>query len=335
MTRPRVLIIGVGSIGERHLRCFAQTGRAEMSLCDVDDSLRTRIAARYSVGRAFPTLDAALADPPDAAVICAPAHLHVPMAIPLADAGVHLLIEKPLSIDLDDVDRLMEIVRERQLTAAVAYVTRMNPLLAEMRAAIASGRFGQPVQLIAVSGQHFPYYRPAYREIYYTDRATGGGAIQDALTHLINSGQWLVGPVTRIAADADHLVLPGVTVEDTVHVIARHGSVMGSYALNQHQAPNESSITVVCRAGTARCEMHRNRWLSAASPGDDWTVESERQLERDDGFVAQAHMFLDALENKSPPACSLDEGLQTLRTNLAILQAADAHEWQTIHEHRS
>ena len=299
MISHRILVIGVGSIGERHVRCFGRTDRCDVSICEINEPLRQTIAERYAIGSAFGNLADALNDPPDAAVICAPAHLHIPMATQLAEAGVHLLIEKPLSVGFEGIERLFALVQEQNLTAAVAYVSRMNPALAAMREAIQS-------------------------------RATGGGAVQDALTHLMNSGQWLVGPMTELAADAAHLALEGVDVEDTVHVIARHGAVMGSYALNQHQAPNETSITVVCTSGTARCEFHRSRWVSAATPGDDWKVEQEYSIERDDGFVAQANRFLDAVEGNAEPACSLAEGRHTLQTNLAVLQAADTHTWQTI-----
>ena len=58
----------------------------------------------------------------------------------------------------------------------VAYVMRSHPALAAMRNAIQNGRFGEPVHLYATGGQHFPTYRPAYRDIYYRDRATGGDA---------------------------------------------------------------------------------------------------------------------------------------------------------------
>jgi len=335
MQKTRVLVIGVGSIGERHVRCFLETGHVDVAICEINETLRGQIAERYSVSSTFAGLDEAIAEGPDAAVVCTPAHLHIPMAIHLAEAGVHLLIEKPLSIAIDGIDRLVDLVDRNTLTAAVAYVWRMHPLLAEMQREIQSGRFGVPVQVIGVSGQHFPFYRPAYRDVYYKSRATGGGAIQDALTHFVNAGQWLLGPVTRLAADAAHLVLEGVSVEDTVHLIARHGSVMASYSLNQHQAPNETNMTVVCTKGTLRCELSRNRLLVAKSPTGDLVVQSECQLERDDLFVAQAKSFLDVIAGRAAPVCSLEEGLQTLRTNLAILRAADSHEWQTIPEHES
>lgn len=329
-SRHRVLVIGVGSIGERHLRCFQLTGRAELSLVEINEPLRKTVAERYGVSQAHADLEPALADPPDAAVIAAPAHLHIPLAARLAAAGVHLLIEKPLSTTFDGIAALQEVIRAKQLIASVAYVLRSHPCLIAMKQAIDSGRFGRPVQLVAVNGQHFPTYRPAYRDIYYKDRKTGGGAIQDALTHVVNAGEWLIGPVERLVADAAHQVLDGVEVEDTVHLLTRQRAAMGSYTLNQYQAPNESSLTVICERGTARWELAQHRWRWMEQPGEAWHDETIPPLERDTLFVAQANTFLDCLEGTGTIPCTLDEALQTLRVNLAALQSADTSTWQTV-----
>jgi predicted dehydrogenase len=326
----RVLIVGAGSIGERHLRCFRATGRAEMALVEINEPLHRTIAERYGVAHAFADLDAALGLDFDVAVIATPAPLHVPQATRLAAAGRHVLIEKPLSTTLDGLDELRQAIRARGVTAAVAYVYRCHPLLAAMRQAIHEGRFGRPVELVAVSGQHFPTYRPAYRSIYYADRTTGGGAIQDALTHVVNAGEWLLGPIDRVVADAAHCVLDGVAVEDTVHLLARHGPVLASYSLNQHQAPNEMTITVVGERGTARFELHEHRWRWMTEPGSAWHEERIEPLERDAVFIAQAHAFLDTVEGRREPLCSLEEGIQTLRVNLAALASAAEGTWQFI-----
>jgi predicted dehydrogenase len=325
----RVLVVGAGSIGERHLRCFRQSGRCEVAFVEINYALRVTISDRYNV-RGHAELDTALAENPTAAVVATPAQTHVPLATKLADRGIHLLIEKPLSTSLDGIERLRSTIRERNVSAAVAYVYRCHPSLAAMRQAITDGRFGRPVELVAVCGQHFPTYRPAYRNIYYTDHATGGGAIQDALTHVVNAGEWLVGPIDRLVADAAHQVLDGVAVEDTVHLLARQGNIMASYSLNQHQAPNETKITVVCERGTVRWEAHAHRWRWLAVPGDPWHDEPLPPLERDTLFIAQANTFLDAVEGHGPVPCSFDEGLQTLRVNLAALSSVQNQSWQDI-----
>jgi predicted dehydrogenase len=326
----RVLLVGAGSIGERHLRCFAATGRAELALCDVNPQVRQAVAERCSVAKVYDRFEAALDARPDAVVIATPAHLHVRMASAAVQAGAHVLVEKPLSTSPEGVDALVQLVEQRRATAAVAYVYRCHPALAAMRAALVDGRFGKPVEIVATCGQHFPLYRPAYRDIYYSDRATGGGAVQDALTHVVDAGQWLVGAIDRLVADLDHQVLAGVDVEDTVHVLARHGEVMGCYSLNQHQAPNEVTITVVCTAGTVRFEYHQSRWRWMCEPGGAWTDEVVGPLERDDLFVRQANAFIDAVEGKAAPVCTLAEARHTLGVNLAILRAAQCGRWQTI-----
>jgi predicted dehydrogenase len=325
-----VLVVGVGSIGERHVRCFLATGRAEVALAEINPELRRAVSERYGVSASHEDLAEALADPPDAAVIATPAPAHVSLALRLVEAGSHVLIEKPLSTTFEGVSGLREAVRSRGVVAAVAYVYRCHPALRSMREAVLPGKFGRPVELVAVSGQHFPTYRPAYRSIYYNDRATGGGAIRDALTHLVNAAEWLVGSADRVTADAAHQVLDGVAVEDTVHLLARHGDVLASYSLNQYQAPDETSLTVVCERGTARFEPHAHRWRWMTAPGGEWNDEPVGPLERDTMFVEQAHRFLDAVEGGPPPPCTLDEGAQTLRVNLAALASSRSGSWESV-----
>jgi predicted dehydrogenase len=325
-----VVVIGAGSIGERHLRCFAATGRANVAFVEINPELRQRVAAQYPQARAYDSMDQALESRPNVAVVATPAPLHITQATQLAERGVHVLIEKPVSVSIDGVQLLIDTIQRTGVTTAVAYVYRAHPALAAMREAIASGRFGRVLEIVAVCGQHFPHYRPGYRQTYYAKREHGGGAIQDALTHVINAGEWLAGPVNRLAADAAHRALADVDVEDTVHVLTRQGETLGSYSLNQHQAPNETTITAVCQRGTLRFELHKTRWLWMEKPEQEWHEETCGPLERDALFVRQANEFLDAVEGKRPPACSLADGLQTLKVNLAILRAADQGSWETL-----
>ena len=121
-------------------------------------------------------------------------------------------------------------------------------------------------------------------------------------------------------------------MEDTVHLLTRQGDVLGSYSLNQHQSPNESTITVICQRGTVRWESHAQRWRWMIRPDEPWHDEPNASQPRDAAFIAQADRFLDAVERGEKPLCSLDEGMQTMRVNLATLASVKSRSWQTIGE---
>jgi len=333
MTSPqhRVLVIGVGSIGERHLRCFQKTGRAQVSLCELNEKLRTDVADRYDVQNVFTDLDEAIdAGGFDAAVICTPAQFHIPMAAKLAEQGVNLLVEKPLSTTLDGIEGLIELVERKKVTCSIGYTWRSHPATGPMKEAIDSGKFGKPVQLVYIGGQHFPTYRPAYRDIYYARHESGGGCIQDAVTHMANLAEWFVGPIDRIIADAEHKLLDGVEVEDMSHYMTRHGDVLGSFSQNQYQAPSETIMNVLCEKGTVQFLAHKCMWRYMVEPDSQWVEHDCGPMERDDMYVTQANSFMDTVEGKREPVCTLREGYQTLKVNLAALTSVQSNTWQTI-----
>ncbi len=317
-----ILVIGCGSIGERHLRCFQKTSRCTVAACDTRPDLLDRIRADYGVS-AYHSLDQALGESDyDALVICTPAHLHLPMALIALEKGYHLLIEKPLAVDTELVPQVRDALEASGRFLGVAYVYHLMPWIREARRFVAGGGVGSILQVTVVAGQHFPTFRPAYREIYYARHDHGGGAIQDALTHLVNAVEWLTEPCTRVYCDAAHQCLEGVTVEDTVHVSARHGGILASYALNQFQSPNETTILLNGEQGSVKIEVHQRRWGHLRHGATDWTWHETGPLERDELFITQAHAFLDGIEGKANDLATFEEAVQTLRFNHAALQSA-------------
>ena len=316
-----MLVIGCGSIGERHVRTFLATGRTDVIACDNRPAIRQDMISRYKVEAVsdwLPMLDNPAVS---GVVIATPAPSHVEIALRCPEAGHHVLSEKPLSLSLAGTHLLLAARDRARRFAGVAYVLHFVPALQAARQFLQAGSFG-PVRHVAVNtGQHFPLFRPAYREIYYRDRTQGGGAIQDALTHMANAVEWVVGPTTRVFCDAAHQVLEGVTVEDTVNATARNGAALVSYALNQFQAVNETRWDFHAETGSVRVELNAQRWGVLARGGSDWRWHPAPVTDRDQLFVAQANAFLDAIDGKPNALCTLEEGIQTLRFNLAALQS--------------
>ncbi|MFM9030673.1 MAG: hypothetical protein ACKOTF_08325, partial [Opitutaceae bacterium] len=133
----------------------------------------------------------------------------------------------------------------------------------------------------------------------------------------------VIGPADRLTCDCARQVLEGVNVEDTVHITARHGSVLANYALNQFQAPNENVVQFNAAGGSVRIELHRQRWGTFAAGASDWTWRDAPVPERDSHFIAQANAFLDQIEGYPAKLCSLEDAAQTLRFNLAALASAE------------
>lgn len=324
-----VLVVGCGSIGERHLRCFQKTGRGEVAGCDPNSEIRKTIEETYGV-KTHADFEAALLDDCDTVVICTPPPLHIPMALKALRAGKHALIEKPLAVDLQDVPELVAAHRASDLQVAVAYVQHAYPYLQEAREFLQSGELGAIKHVTFAGGSHFPSGRPAhtahYSETYFARRETGGGVIQDAITHTANFVESVIGPTESLYCDCAHQALPRVEIEDTVNITARHGDVLVSYALNQFQAPEDGTLHFHTAAGSVKIEYHRQRWGVFRLGAPEWEWHDCAVPHRDSHFEAQAHAWLDLIEGKPSWVCSLDAAIQTLRFNQAALASADTQQ---------
>lgn len=324
-----ILIVGGGSIGERHVRSFQQVG-CDVALCETNAQRRMQIAEQYHLEHSFESLDVATRQIWTGIAICTPAHLHAEHATQAAKATKGLLIEKPLSTRLSDAEQLRTSLAGA--TVQVAYVLRHHPAVQYVRERLAAGDIGALHQISVTAGQHFPTFRPAYRDIYYTRHETGGGAVQDAATHLFDLIQYLAGPLDWVFCDNAHQELAGVDVEDTVHVLGRAGGgkVLVSLALNQFMAPNETHVQLNGARGSLAIRFHEQRAGLYRLGDAEWQWTESLVKERDDLFRAQAKNFLAALRGESTPLCSLEDGIRALKINLAALQSGRERAVQII-----
>jgi hypothetical protein len=133
--------------------------------------------------------------------------------------------------------------------------------------------------------------------------------------------QHLAGPLDWIFCDWPP-ELPGVEVEDTVHLLGRAGGrVLVSLALNQFMAPNETHLQLNGARGSLGIRLHDHRAGIFLHGDNDWTWTEHLVADRDDLFRAQAESFLAAATGQHPPLCSLDDAARALRVNLAALES--------------
>lgn len=319
----RVLIIGSGGIGRRHLTGYRETGRARLSIVEPDEARRAAAAAEFEPELAVATLDEADIEAHDLAVICTPAHHHVALMKTCAAARLPFLVEKPLAVTLDGVDAAIAAVERAGILARVGYIRRIAPEVRQLRKQINAGKIG-PLKLAYLNAsQDFPRYRPDYRDTYYSRPEMGGGAILDAASHSFDLLISVMGRPVTVGAMYDRLALEGSETEDTciVSILFENGA-MANLTINQFQKRNVAQSEFIGTRGNLRLD---HATLSFADDDSGHWSESRDFMEgmvpmqaHQARFTIQANTMLDALDGKPDPLARLGEA----RTNLAVALAA-------------
>ena len=318
------LIIGVGSIGERHLRNFLRLDDVRCSIAELNPTTRSKIADQYDVQDSF--ADYRDSDLPgyDGVVICVPANIHVPIACDVLAASTHVLTEKPLAMSLEGVDNLKRLRDQKNLVVSVAFPFRTHALTREIKERLDAKELG-PVRLVNFySGQYWPRMRKDYPPQYAQKRETGGGAIPDMLVHFVNLIEWLFGPPDEVSAKHWRLALDDVATEDTAFVTLRFpGGEIAQLGVCLCQRDTVLSLQVVGDAGTLRMTHNADTLDVFTDRTSAWTPGAARTPDRDDLFRDQAQHFIDCIQRRAQPVCSVEDAEQTLHTVLAALQSAD------------
>jgi predicted dehydrogenase len=322
----RVVVIGSGGIGRRHLKGYGQTGRAALAIVEPDTARRAEAVEMFGLTEAYSDLAEADLERFDLAIICAPANAHVALMRRCAEAGLAFMVEKPLSVTMDGVDEALALVAASGVEARVGYVRRVADEVLALRQQLLAGKIGDLRLAYLNSSQEFPKYRPDFQRTYYARPEMGGGAILDAASHLFDMLVWLMGRPTDVSCMFDRLVLEGTDTEDTCLVNIRFESgAMANVTINQFQKPNIARFEFIGTAGNLVLE---HSTLQFADDDSGRFGESRNYMEglvpteaHQARFRLQANAMLDAIEGKPCWLATLDEARDNLRIALAAKQS--------------
>jgi predicted dehydrogenase len=319
----KFLIAGLGSIGRRHLRHLTALGQENITLYRTH---RATLPEGDLAGYPVETdLQQALAQKPDAVVVSNPTALHLDTAIPAAEAGCHILLEKPISHSLDRVDELRTAVQKNNIRVLVGFQFRYHPGLQKIAEILAAGDVGRPISFRAHWGEYLPAWHPweDYRKSYTSRKDLGGGVIL-TLTHPLDYLHWLFGEVENLWAFAGQLSDLEIEVEDTAEIGLQFvNGVIGSLHLDYNQRPPRHQLEIVCTQGTIRWDNAGEALEVYSSEAETWqTYPLPDDFERDDLFRAQMAHFLEVVSGKATPVCSLEDGIYALELALAAHKSA-------------
>jgi len=317
MNVQHIAIVGLGSIGRRHLRLLHEMHPAlEITLVRSGKGQpcpEVNLAQRevYSMAEA---IEAGV----QAAVISSPSPYHVSQAIELIKAGVHLIVEKPLSHNFQNVKQLQKLAKKKKVVILVGYVLRHDPAANYFEKLLNSGVTGQHLHANIECGSYLPDWRPEqdYRKTVSASKILGGGVLLE-LSHELDYAQWFFGSIVSVQAFIQNSGTLEVDVEDTAQLLLVSNNNVPIFIHLDFNRRHPARCCVV--RGTAG-EMNWDvitkevRW-SSAKDGDK---TKSFHYDRDEIYQTQLQHFLSCIEQGIQPAVTLTDGVQTLK----IIEAA-------------
>ena len=339
----KILIAGLGSIGRRHFRNLIALGETDLVLLR---SHRATLPDEALAGYPVETdLQAALsAHRPEAVIVANPTALHLDIAIPAAEAGCHILLEKPIGDSLERVPALEAALEHGGGQVLVGFQFRSHPTLRKARELLQSDAIGKPLAAHAYWGEYLPDWHPweDYRRGYAARADLGGGVIL-TLTHALDYMRYLLGEVAALWSFSGHISPLEVDVEDVAEIGLRFaGGALAGVHLNYIQRPPTHWLEIAGTGGTLRWDNADGvlHWLKNPVPFGSWgtqagspdiaTFAPPAGFERNDLFVEQLRHFLEVARGRAAPLCSLQDGVRALELALAAKRCAlDKHmaEW--------
>ncbi|MGA2489024.1 MAG: Gfo/Idh/MocA family oxidoreductase [Anaerolineales bacterium] len=334
----KILIMGLGGIGQRHLRNLRSLRGNDMEIIAYDprsylpvltDQLKVEEGAslekKYNL-HIFADLEQALAQKPRAGFVCNPTSLHVPAAIRAAQEGCALFIEKPLSHNLENVDKLIRLVESHGVTAVVGYQMRFHPCLRRLHTLVQEKKVGRIMSVRAVVGEYLPGWHTYedYRQSYASRQDLGGGVILSQI-HELDYLYWLFGIPRRVFGLGGHLSSLEVDVEDTADILLECMTDGYPILISLHQDyiqnPASRSCEIIGDAGKILVDIQGLTVDVFDGRGNHVEASSYEGFQRNQLFLDELKYFLDSMDGNQTPLVSLREAAQSLRMALAAKES--------------
>ncbi|WP_028548491.1 Gfo/Idh/MocA family protein [Paenibacillus sp. UNC451MF] len=330
--KMRFALVGAGVISTSHAKAITSNSHAELvAVCDKEIEKAQKLAETYQIGSVYQDYQEMLKrDDIDVINVCLPSGMHSDYTVEAAQAGKHILCEKPLDITREKMDRMINETRSRGVKLGVIYQRRTFPAAVATRNAIQTGKLGKMV----LGDAYLKYYRsPEYyksagwRGTWALD---GGGALMNQGVHGIDLIQWMMGDIHSVFAYSSALVRD-IEVEDTAVAAVKYKS--GAFGVIQ-------GTTSVYPGQETRFEVHGNdgsiifgdsgfkQWKFQGSDEEAPQVEATASASNDPKnisanghFILVDDMIKAILDNRDPMVTG-EEARKAVNVILAIYQSA-------------
>ena len=319
----KILVVGCGSIGERHIRNLIDISNHSIIAFDTSKERLDVIKERFNV-ETCDNIERCFDCGIDAVIVCTPPRTHIQIADQAIAHGAHVFIEKPISDRLDNLGELIEKATNNQKIILVGYCFRFSEGLKMVKSFIDSDKFGRILSIKSEFGQYLPDWRPwqNYKQSYTAKKELGGGIILDG-SHEIDYLYWLVGDVREVVCFAGIISDLEVETEDTAEILLRFSNgAIGEIHLDFTQRAYSRNCKIIGEKGTLIWNFGEHKvslYLADSKEWNTYNVDADVNLM----YIEEIKHFLQCIDGLSTPIIDAIQGKRVLEIALAAKESSE------------
>ena len=300
----KIGVIGVGSMGQHHVRIYAgMEGVSLVGIADIDRERGEQLARMYKT-QAYSNFEDLLNQNLDAVSIAVPTMLHKKVALDAIRKGINVLVEKPIADTVKNADEIIQAARQRGVKLMVGHVERFNTAIIKLKELIDNGQLGE---IISISAKRVGPYNPRIRDV---------GIILDLGTHDIDIMSYLYGEkIKEVYASAgsvihnheDHAII-------TLNFNNGSSGVIETNWLTPHKVRN---LTVIGSKGIAEVDYIQS---TLRIFDKEWVREAK--IEKQEPLKLELEHFIDCIQYDKEPLVSGEVGKYALQVALAAIESS-------------
>jgi len=336
----RVLFIGLGGAGQRHLRLFAENCTKKTELIAYRSTSKTPVLnSDFTVNNTssleelygvniFDDFDQAINSNPDLAIISTPSSLHMSYAQLCAEKGINIFLEKPLSDSHKGFKKLYDTVLTNNLFFQVGFQRRFHPQLKEINNIIKSNGIGSIINVIMTVASYVPFWHPYedFKDLYACRKDLGGGVLLTEI-HEFDLCVWYFGRPTFVTCVGGTYSNVGLDVEDTAHVTLDYNQFSVQINLTFWQKHAERSLLIAGEEGSLSWNQDGN--VFQVKTYNDENVRTEKKdISNDFMFDAQLN---DIIRNHGANKSTLNLMDSFLSLSIVLAAKKSMKERRSVH----
>lgn len=327
MNKLSAAVIGVGQMGRNHLRVLSAMENVDLVAVADSEQIQLERALRGSQITGYSDYQVMLAQEKlDFAIVAVPSKHHVDVACEVLDAGLHVLVEKPLALTVEECEKIIQAAEAKQKKLMVGHIERFNPAIVELKTRILRGDLGGISQVRSTRVSPFP------------DRIKDVGVIMDLATHEIDLMAYLLNaPVKRLYAEIDE---NAHAQDETLFVgmLRFETGVIGLIEVNWLTPAKIRQISVLGEGGMYvvdyltqdlhwyKNSQNSNTFDSLSTFRSVWEGDMVRiQIRKQEPLAMELDAFVQCIATDGPSPVSGHNGLAAIRTAQEFLKSGQSH----------